>query len=61
MAAAVYEVGRPKRFSLEEKEELDAQWRVFGETWPPLRGSAIAKLGSRWKVESESVGSDATW
>lgn len=30
MAAAVYEVGRPKRFSREEAEQLDAEWRDFG-------------------------------
>lgn len=29
LAAAVYELGRPKRYNLDEKAELDAQWRDF--------------------------------
>ena len=29
LAACVYELGRPKRYNLDEKAELDAQWRDF--------------------------------
>ena len=29
LAAGVYELGRPKRYNLDEKAELDAQWRDF--------------------------------
>lgn len=31
MAAAIYEVGRPARLSVEEAQALEAQWRDFGE------------------------------
>lgn len=31
IAGAVYEVGRPKRYTAEEAAQLDAEWRDFGE------------------------------
>ena len=30
IAGAVYEVGRPKRYTAEEAAQLDAEWRDFG-------------------------------
>ena len=37
MAAGVYEVGRPKRYSLVEAAEIDSQWLDFGmPLYPPI-------------------------
>lgn len=31
MASAVYEVGRPARLCKDQADEVDDQWRTFGE------------------------------
>ncbi len=40
IAGAVYEVGRPKRYTAEEAAQLDAEWRDFGM---PCKESRLCK------------------
>lgn len=45
LAAAVYEVGRPARLSRDQADQVDNQWRTFGESarkprqWRGLQGA----------------------
>jgi hypothetical protein len=46
IAAAVYELGRPARLSVEEAQALEAQWQDFGPR-PPPNSRALRTRSSR--------------
>ena len=65
-AAGIYEVGRPDRLSVQEAQELEDQWQVFGKLpiscSPKIAESALTSILQRYdSVSSASTLMQSSW